>query len=421
MLKLKNNGVIRNTNFLKLWAGQAISVFGDMITFLAIPIIVYQMTGSKSALSATVCFRVLPIILLGPFAGALVDRWDRKKIMILSDVLRAMLTVPLLLVPKEYLVVTIYIVVALKSMIGIFFGPSLNSVIPNLVKKEELLQVNSITGMTSNTLQFVTPLIGSALVAKFGARPVLLIDFISFMVSALSIYLVTVPHKLEALERTVNLKSLGSDIAQGFRFIIKSPMLVIIMITTVITQFGQGFIQPLWLPYVVEVLKEPKEKFMLLVSMQGLGSILGSIIIMLLGVRKAKSVKLSYIIFTLGVGIAIFMQITTIKFNIFIMWGTLVGVFFSGYMVATQTIIQHTASDQFMGRVNSTFMMLNQGFMLIAVSISAVFADYLTTRVLFILACSFWLAGCILGAALMLTARESGVPAKKDVNIEDMV
>lgn len=263
------------------------------------------------------------------------------------------------------------------------------------------MSVNSLSTMTINTLQFIAPLCGGAIILVFGPKIVLAIDMLSFIISAITILFVQIPKHEKLINEVITVKKLIENIKAGFIVIKKSQKLSIIMITTAITMFGQGFISPLWLPYVIEVLNQPMEKFAYLVSFQGFGSIVGSVLTMLLGIKSIKSPELLYSIFTLGVGITIFMQITTVNYSIFIIWGTLVGVFLSGYGVTTQTIIQHSTDKEFMGRVSSTFMIVNQGFMLLAVMIAGVFSDVLSTRILFVIACSFWLFGCIIGAFLM--------------------
>jgi MFS family permease len=409
--------IFRDGNFLKLWAGHGISTFGDMITFLAIPMIVYGITGSKSALSLSVLVRVIPVILIGPFAGALVDRLNRKTIMIWSDILRAMLTLVLLFSPEQYLLTMIYIVVFLKSLIGIFFNPAFNSTIPSIIKKEDLMSANSVFGVTGNILQFVTPFAGAALIAFSGPRSVLLIDMISFIVSAAAIYFIDIPKHPEKSRKLITPGVLLVDIKEGFKFMINSKTLSIIMITTLITQFGQGFIAPLWLPYVIEGLKRPASDFGSLVAMQGFGSIVGTSLLILLGVRKSKSYKLFYSFFTLMTGVTIFLQITTLNFSIFIVWGTLVGVFISGMGVTTQTIVQHIAKNEMLGRVSSTLNIINQTFMAAAVAIAGLIGDRTTTRVLFIAACSIWLVGCVIGSGLMMWNKEAVTDKEIDIEV----
>lgn len=398
--------IFLNMNFLKLWAGHGISSFGDMVTFLAIPMLVYNLTGSKSALSLSVLVRVIPVLLIGPFAGALVDRLNRKTIMIFSDLLRAVLTLALIFSPDKYLLTMIYTVVFLKSLIGIFFSPAFNSTIPAIIKREDLLSANSVFGVTGNILQFMSPLIGGALITAFGLRSVLLVDMISFIISAAAIYFINIPKREDAARKLITPLVLLKDIGEGLKFMVNSKYLTIIMITTMITQFGQGFISPLWLPYVVEGLQRPAQDYTKLVATQGLGSVIGTIIILVIGVRKSKSYKLLYSVFTLMTGIAIFMQITTLNFNIFIIWGTLVGVFISGMGISTQTITQHVAKHEILGRVSSTMNIINQVFMAVAVAIAGIMGNRLSTRVLFIMACSIWLIGCVIGSGLMMANKE---------------
>lgn len=399
--------IFTNGNFLKLWAGHGISTFGDMITFIAIPMIVYNITGSKTALSLSVLVRVIPVLLIGPFAGALVDRWNRKNIMIWSDLLRAMLTLALILTPDKYLLSAIYVVVFLKSLIGIFFNPAFNSSIPAIIKREDLMSANSVFGVSAYILQFVSPLAGGALITLFGPRIVLMIDMISFIVSAAAVYFIAIPEHPESMRKLVTPGLLIRDILDGLKFMFNSKTLTIIMITTMITQFGQGFISPLWLPYVIEGLHGTQEHYSRLVAMQGLGSVIGTTLILMLGIKKSKSYKQFYSFFTLMTGVTIFMQITTMNFNIFIIWGTLVGVFISGMGITNQTIMQHAAKQEVLGRVSSTMNIVNQGFMAFAVAIAGIMGDRLTTRTLFIMACSIWLVGCAIGAALMLFNREA--------------
>lgn len=107
---------------MRLWAAHSVSVFGDMLTFLALPMLVYNATGSKAALSLTIFIGGVPSILIGPFAGAWADRGNRRRVMAACDLARAAVTIPILLVPEPWLVTTIYIVVGIKSVLGSFFN-----------------------------------------------------------------------------------------------------------------------------------------------------------------------------------------------------------------------------------------------------------------------------------------------------------
>jgi len=398
--------LLQNRRLLNLWLAQGISGFGDMLTFLAIPMLVYEATGSKAALSLAVFIRGVPTLLMGPFAGALADRWDRRRIMIASDLLMALLTIPIVLVNGTWLLPTIYVVVGLKAVIGTFFQPALSSVVPSLVERERLLSVNSFFSFTFQTVQFLAPLAGSVLAVTLGIKFLLLIDILSFLFSAWLISMTQIPPHPERPHAAVTMKSLLADIHAGLVHIKDSRLLGVMLLTVVITQFGQGFINPAWIPYMVEVLRTPAESFGVLVSMQGLGCMVGSLFLLALGARNWISTKGLYMFYLAGSGITIFMQVTTTHFPVFLIWGTLVGFFIAGRGVASNTLIQHATDPRMMGRVNSTFQILSQSAMMLAVLIATLSSDWMTTRFLFILACSLWLTGCLLGTVLMAFVTE---------------
>jgi MFS family permease len=158
---------------------------------------------------------------------------------------------------------------------------------------------------------------------------------------------------------------------------------------------------------MVEVLKTSAESFGVLVSLQGLGCMVGSIFLLVLGVRNWIRTKALYMFYLAGSGITIFMQVTTTHLPVFMIWGTLVGFFIAGRGIASNTLIQHAADQAMMGRVNSTFQILSQSAMMLAVLVASLSSDWMTTRFLFVLACSLWLAGCLLGTLLMAFVPES--------------
>lgn len=393
--------ILRDRRLLNLWLAQGISVFGDMLTFLAIPMLVYEATGSKAALSLAVFIRGIPTLLIGPFAGAMADRRDRRRIMIASDLMMALLTIPIVLAEGAWMLPTIYVVVGIKAVIGTFFQPALSSVIPSLVPRERLMPVNSFFSFTFQTVQFLAPLAGSVLAATVGIKVLLLIDILSFLVSAWLIGRIQIPAHAERPHAAMTVKVLLSDIHAGLVHIRESKLLTVMLLTVVITQFGQGFINPVWIPYMVEVLRTPAESFGVLVSLQGLGCMIGSIFLLALGVRNRVSTKGLYMFYLAGSGITIFMQVTTTHLSVFMIWGTLVGFFIAGRGIASNTLVQHATDQAMMGRVNSTFQILSQSAMMLAVLIASLSSDWMTTRFLFVLACSLWLAGCVLGTLLM--------------------
>src|SRR3989338_2377249 len=150
----KFTDVLKNKNFLFLWLGQLISNFGDRLTQMALVALIYQQhPGSEIALAKLISFTIIPVFLIGPIAGAWVDRLNKKNIMIISDVLRGalVLMIPFFITTRQIL--PIYLVIFLVFSISRFFIPSKMAIIPDLVTKDKLL--------VANTLQDTTHMIGN--------------------------------------------------------------------------------------------------------------------------------------------------------------------------------------------------------------------------------------------------------------------
>src|SRR5437660_938968 len=120
--------VLRQRSFALLWFGQLISVAGDRLLFVALPFYIYQLTGSTLATGGMFIAQLIPSLLLGSVAGVFVDRWDRRRVMIVSDLLRGLLLLLLLLVHSADLLWLMYAVAFAQSAIGQFFAPARNAI-----------------------------------------------------------------------------------------------------------------------------------------------------------------------------------------------------------------------------------------------------------------------------------------------------
>ena len=125
--------LFQNRDFTALWIGQMISFTGDYFNYLAIPIMVNRLTGSAMMVGLSVMASALPALVLGPIAGVFVDRWDRRRVMLLSDVLRALLVLCLLTVRTADQVWIFYVIGFLVSCTSQFFFPARGAVLPLIV------------------------------------------------------------------------------------------------------------------------------------------------------------------------------------------------------------------------------------------------------------------------------------------------
>src|SRR5512144_1573417 len=175
--------VFRNRNFSLMWSGQLVSTMGTALTSLAASIYVFRLTGSALSVGLMLMATAAPSLLVGLFAGVFVDRYDRKKIMIAADLVRAALVflIPFL---APLSIVWMYVIVALTSAIGQFFDPAYESVLPEVASEPELAAANSLIAISS----FGSTAIGfaaSGLIASATSIDwAFYLDGVSFVISA---------------------------------------------------------------------------------------------------------------------------------------------------------------------------------------------------------------------------------------------
>lgn len=149
--------ILRHRSFRFLWLGQIVSNAGDFFYHLAVLIMVNRLTGSTLAIGATMIAISLPQLLFGPIGGVFADRVDRRRLMIASDLVRSLLVLPCLLVQEPSQVWIFAVIGFVESAVAQFFNPTKNAIIPQLVKREELLSANAL----SQTTQVAAVLVGS--------------------------------------------------------------------------------------------------------------------------------------------------------------------------------------------------------------------------------------------------------------------
>ena len=141
---LSARGVMRIPDFRRLFVGQTISDFGDAMTSLALLLVVYKLTGSTAALALMAICLALPQVTVGVIAGVYVDRWDRRRVMLASDLLRAALVLGFVFVQSVDTLWLLYVLALAQAAIGTFFTPARTALIPSIVKNDGLLAANSL-------------------------------------------------------------------------------------------------------------------------------------------------------------------------------------------------------------------------------------------------------------------------------------
>ncbi len=176
-----------NKEFTFLWFGQIISNFGDRLNQMALVALVYQRApGSEMALAKLISFTIIPVFVVGPIAGVWVDRFDRRKVMIFSDLIRGILVLSIPLFIHINQIIPIYCIIFLTFSLSRFFIPSKMAIIPDIVSKENLLMANTLQG-TTNMIGNVAGLVVAGVIVNIrfiGAVGGFYIDAATFFISA---------------------------------------------------------------------------------------------------------------------------------------------------------------------------------------------------------------------------------------------
>ncbi|MDP9372881.1 MAG: MFS transporter, partial [Chloroflexota bacterium] len=176
--------VLRQRNFALVWVAGLISLTGDWLLFVAVPVAVYQLTGSTAATAAAVAARVLPRLALGSVAGVFVDRWDRRRTMLVANLLLGLCLLPLLLVRSAEWLWLLYLVSFAQSTLAQFLGPAENALLPCLVAEADLVPANALNGLNDNLARLVGPPLGGLIVAGWGLTGAALLDAASFFAAS---------------------------------------------------------------------------------------------------------------------------------------------------------------------------------------------------------------------------------------------
>ncbi|MDE3074373.1 MAG: MFS transporter [Chloroflexota bacterium] len=187
--------VVRTEAYFPLWAGQLISNFGDTVHYIALVVLVFRLSGQALAVGGVVAAEVLPLLLLGPLAGVVVDRFDRKSVLIGSDLARAALALSLVW-PRG--VWHAYAVAAGMAAAGSFFNPALQAVIPAVTTERQRLAANSVAWSTGRLVQIIASAAAGGLITLIGTGPAFALNAGSFIASALLVSRLRLPRPAPA-------------------------------------------------------------------------------------------------------------------------------------------------------------------------------------------------------------------------------
>ncbi|GAA0126925.1 MFS transporter [Clostridium sp. CTA-19] len=278
-----------NKNFFLLWQGQLVSVLGDVIYMLALEFWILDITGSTGLMGLLSTLTMLPRVILGPFAGVFVDRWNKKKIIVITDFVRGIFVtfVGVAAIMGFIKVWMVFVVGVISGICAAFFNPTAMAIKPEIVHESKLVQANSATSLAQSGMSMVGSAIGGVLYVTIGAPYLFLFNGLSYLFSAITEMFMRIPHIVNK-ESKVTFKE---DFKEGFKFMWKFKTLRNIFACACMLNFCFCGAMILFKVYCKEVEFLGIERFGYLMTLYSVGAILASILLSVFKIKKENKFK----------------------------------------------------------------------------------------------------------------------------------
>jgi MFS family permease len=397
--------LLHNRNVARLWVARLVSHFGDWILIIALPVWVYQLTGSATILGLLVAVETLPLIFLGPIAGVFVDRWDRRGLIIAGHLIRGVNVLGLFLVTAPQRVPLVFLVGFVESSVTVFASSARRAWLPSLVMEGELAATNALFGIASMVPRLVGPAAAAALLAWAGPTLAFALDAATFFFAALMVSGMRIsqakpePETGASVAVWAGFGGVYRDLMAGVRVICESRILLAVLVVWALLMFAAGPVVSLLVVFVQEALGASAASYGFLESLLALGMLVG---FALVGSLLAHWPPLRLF----RAGLVIFAPLFLLFANASdIYWAgvvlPLVGIVMAGITVADETILQQEAPAEVRGRVLATNEAAVTAVGLVSAALAGVLMDRLGVRLIFNAAGVACVAAAFLGLLLL--------------------
>jgi MFS family permease len=373
----------RNRNYRYTWMGQIVSETGDYFNNIAVFSLVMEVTGSGLVVSGVMLSRAIPAVLAGPMAGVVLDRFDRKRIMLASDLIRAVVALAFIVTVRHPSAWLLYVLSGLLMFVSPFFSSGRAAILPAIASKEELHTANSLTQTTQwATLTAGTMLAGFA-VARLGFAWAFVLNSLSFVFSAYAVWQLRAPGGFAARGRAPagGMARPWHEYMEGLDYIRATPLVFWIGMVSVGWASGGGAAQILFTLFGEQVFHRGAAGIGTIWGFAGLGLLIGGWLGHVVGRRTGfagykRSISISYIIH--GVTYVAFSQMRNYGLALAFIGLSRVGMAVSSVLNYSQ-LLRHTP-DRFRGRVFSTMESLRWAVMIGSMALAGICSQYYSPR-----------------------------------------
>jgi MFS transporter, DHA3 family, macrolide efflux protein len=407
-IALSTHTSLLNRDFLLLWQGQTVSAVGTSLFQIALLYWLMDTTGSATIMGLVSMVGALPGVILGPFGGAIADRFSRKKLIVIGDIILGIamlsLAIPFYLMEGmvEAQIAWVIAVSMVSGVVGAFFRPAVMAAIPSIVPFNRLNTANAMNSVSMTASMALGQAAGGVLYRVFGAPLIIVINGISYLLSALSEVFIHIPQ--ERPERIKSWRQLGrafaDDIVIGLKYVWHKVGLRNMMVAFMLLNFVTaplGVLMPILLSKWLHL---PADWFGYLMAAMGVGNLVGMTVAGMWQIDgRLRFFSTLAALFTLAGTNLVFGLVS----DPLILVGTnfFAGIFLGIMMVTFTTLMQATTPDEIRGRVSSVMMTVMMGSVPLAMGLAGVLADLVDQNIPLLFICSGVLSGVVVtGMAL---------------------
>jgi len=390
--------IFRKRDFSLMWTAQLVSTIGSSLTDLAAAILVFRVTHSALNVGLTLLVTALPTLFVGLFAGVFVDRFNRKWILLASDLLRGLLVISIPFVVGQFGILGLYVMLFLAATVRQFFDPAWESVLPEIASEEELTRANSFLSISS----FGSTAVGFALAGFLSSLDQhkielpFFIDGLTFFFSFACVFLVRVPSHA-ASEESTSVGVVIGNLRDGMQTLWRLPLLRSLFIAGIPVSLSFGLWNVLLLPMAIRALNATEFEYGLQEGLTSVGFVIGALVLAKIVDRLAEGEWMVGSVIAMSICGVAYGLAPNIGFGIAMVM--LSGFFNAPYGIARRTLLQRSTPREMRGRVFSAMFVSRDVLFLIGMA-GAGLADLIDVRVLVVAASVVLFGGGVLAQFL---------------------
>lgn len=337
--------LIARAGFRELCAATVLSLLGTQISRVALILYVFHATNDVSGIVLLSVCALVPTILVSPFAGALVDRFDRRKVMVTADLLRLVVTGATAILPSAG---AMYVMTALNSIAGSVWHPAKTAIVPRIVAAKDLEQANSVEQGASNVVWIVGPIVGAELFLRAGIVATLVVDAFSFLVSALLVQRLHVPTASQPWVAHEAERNTRGGVWWGLRYMAVHPLAPVIFLLSFVSLVSAGLWSPLAPFFIRDFLGGADRDVAMQLSAFGIGGVIGALVAPALAgqLGTGRALLAAWLAEAAMMSTYAFVPQRATSVVVILLWGVTV----SCVMVPYYTILQRAIEPAFLGR-----------------------------------------------------------------------